>query len=78
MGLDSSPVAVTSFSDFKPVSSNELLDIQAIIECGCTLKRVRDVTSQEHTIKCTIKISTQNIPQSFGKFRELVECCFTN
>ena len=40
----SSPVAVTSPSDFAPASSKEFLDIQATIECGFTLKRVRDMT----------------------------------
>ena len=44
MVLGSSPVAVTSPSDFAPVSSKEFLDIQATIECGFTLKRVRDMT----------------------------------
>ena len=28
---------------FRPASSKELLDIQATIECGFTLKRVRDI-----------------------------------
>ena len=39
-----SPVAVTSPSDFAPGSSKEFLDIQATIDCGFTLKRVRDMT----------------------------------
>ena len=43
MVVDSSPVAVTETSDFVPVSSNEFLDIQVTIECGFTLKRVRDM-----------------------------------
>ena len=43
MVLGSSPVAVTSPSDFAPASSKEFLDIQATIECGFTLKRVRDM-----------------------------------
>ena len=30
-------------SDIAPVSSMEFLDIQATIECGLTLKRVRDM-----------------------------------
>ena len=42
--LASSPVAVTSLSDFAPASSKEFLDIQATIECGFTLKLVRDMT----------------------------------
>ena len=44
MVLGSSPVAVISPSDFAPASSKEFLDIQATIECGFTLKRVRDMT----------------------------------
>ena len=44
MVLGSSPVAVTSPSNFAPASSKEFLDIQATIECGFTLKRVRDMT----------------------------------
>ena len=43
MVLSSSPVAVTSPSDFAPASSKEFLDIQATIECGFTLKRVCDM-----------------------------------
>ena len=31
-------------SDFVPASSKEFLDIQATIECGFTLKRLRDMT----------------------------------
>ena len=42
--MGSSPVAVTSPSDFAPASSKAFLDIQATIECGFTLKRVRDMT----------------------------------
>ena len=44
MVLGSSPVAVTSPSNFVSASSKEFLDIQATIECGFTLKRVRDMT----------------------------------
>ena len=44
MVLGSSPVSVTSPSDFAPASSKEFLDIQSTIECGFTLKRVRDMT----------------------------------
>ena len=51
--LGSSPVAVTSPSDFAPASSKEFLDIQA--ECGFTLKRVRDMTrTYSHKIDCYI------------------------
>ena len=41
--MGSSPVAVTESSDIAPVSSKEFLDYQATIECGFTLKRVRDM-----------------------------------
>ena len=44
MVLGSTPVAVTSPSDFAPGLSKEFLDIQTTIECGFTLKRVRDMT----------------------------------
>ena len=44
MVLGSSPVAVTSPSDFAAALSKEFLDIQATIECGFALKRVRDMT----------------------------------
>ena len=43
MVVGSNPVTVTSPSDFAPASSKEFLDIQATIECGFTLKRVRDM-----------------------------------
>ena len=41
--LGLSPVAVTSASDFAPASSKEFLEIQVTIECGFTLKSVRDM-----------------------------------
>ena len=31
-------------NNFAPASSKEFLDIQATVECGFTLKRVRDMT----------------------------------
>ena len=43
MVVSSSPVALTETSDFGPASSKEFLGIQATIECGFTLKRVRDM-----------------------------------
>ena len=43
MVVGSSPVAVTKNSDIAPVSSKEFLDTQATIECGFTLKQVRDM-----------------------------------
>ena len=47
-------------SDIAPVSSEEFLEIQATIECGFTMKRVRDMIraySQMHRID---KYSQQN------------------
>ena len=35
---------VTRTADFAPASIKEFLDIQATIECGFTLERVRDMT----------------------------------
>ena len=43
--LNSNPVAVTNTSDFVPASNKEFLDIQATIESGFTLKRIRDMTT---------------------------------
>ena len=43
------PVGVTSPSDFAPASSKEFLDIQATIECGFTLKRVRDMIKKTYS-----------------------------
>ena len=57
--VGSSPVTVTQTSDIAPVSSKVSLDIQANIECGFTLKRVRDMIrtySQMH-----------NTAESFGQ-----------
>ena len=58
MILGSSPVAVTSPSDFAPASSKEFLDIQATIECGFTLKRACDMNIQSVN---QLKISKQAI-----------------
>ena len=44
MVVGSSPVAVTSTSDFVPVSSKEFLNIQATFRVWFTLRRVRDMT----------------------------------
>ena len=41
--MGSSPVAVTKTSDIATGSSKEFLDIQASLECGFTLKHVRDM-----------------------------------
>ena len=55
MVLGSSPDAVTSPSDFAPTSSKEFLDIQATIECGFTLKHVRDMTRRYSQMHRTYK-----------------------
>ena len=54
MVLGSSPVAVTSPSDFAPASSKEFLDIQATIECGFTLKCIRDMTRTYALFTCSL------------------------
>ena len=46
-GLESS----YSQLDFAPASSKEILDIQATIKCGFTLKRVSDVTKRYSHLK---------------------------
>ena len=49
--MGSSPVAVTSPSDFSNGSSKWFLDIQQFLECGLTLKPVREMArtySQMH------------------------------
>ena len=45
MVVCSSEVAVTYSSDFTFVKSKEFLEIQANIECGFTVKRLRDMTT---------------------------------
>ena len=40
--VGSRPFAVTKTSDFAPALSKELLDIQATIDSGFTLKRIHD------------------------------------
>ena len=41
MVLSSNEVAVTLISDFAPTSNEDFLDIESLIECEFTLKRVR-------------------------------------
>ena len=64
---------LTATSDFAPASSKEFLDIQATIECGFTLKRVRDMirtySQFKNSILCTffsMLLDNKNI--SVGKF----------
>ena len=53
--MDLSPVAVTNPSKFSFVLSKELLDFQANIECGFTLKPVVDITRAYSQIHRTSK-----------------------
>ena len=41
--MGSNPIAAIQTSDIAPVSSKEFPDIQAITECGFTLKLARDI-----------------------------------
>ena len=36
------------------------------------------VSGQEHTVKCTVQINTENTAQSFGRFGQMAEWSFTN
>ena len=51
------PVAVTSPSDIVPVSSKEFLDISGTIDCGFTLKHVRNMRGTYSLIHRTDKYS---------------------
>ena len=57
MIVGSCPVVVTKTSDLTPVLSKEFLDIQATIECGFTLKRVRDMIRTYSQMHCRDKFS---------------------
>ena len=52
MVVGSSPVAVTSASDIAPVSKKEFFDIKVNIECGFTLKPVRDMIRTYSQMHC--------------------------
>ena len=64
MVVGSSPVAVTENSDFTPASSKKFLDIQATIECGLTLKRVRDMIRTYSQLKSNV----MKVPTSLTNF----------
>ena len=49
MVMGSSPVVVTSTSDIAPVLSKAFPDTKATIECGFTLKYVRDMVRAYNT-----------------------------
>ena len=75
MVLGSSPVAVTSTSDYVPASSKEFLDIQATIECGFTLKHLRDMIrtySQLWLIVYFLKLDKLNTTKSCCDLGNLV------
>ena len=55
--MGSSPVAVTKTSEITSVYSKEFRDIQAITECGSTLKRVLDMTRTHSPMHHTDKYS---------------------
>ena len=61
MVVGSSAVAVTLSSDFEPALSKEFLDIQATIECGFALKRVRDMIRTYSLVKQLFKPINKNI-----------------
>ena len=56
--MGSSPVTVTKTSDFVLASSKEFLDIQATIECGFTLKYVRDMI-RTYSVSFSLLLMTQ-------------------
>ena len=62
----SSPVVVTKNSDLSLVLGKEFLDIEATVECGFTLKCVRDMKRKYS--QCAVQISSHNSGQSFGQF----------
>ena len=55
--MDSSLAAVTSTSDIVPVSNKKFLDIQATIECGFTMNRLRDMLRIYSQLQRTDKYS---------------------
>ena len=60
MVLGSSLVAVTLTLDMAPVLSTKFFDIQATIECGFTLKRVREMIRTYSQMYHTDNYSQQN------------------
>ena len=55
--MGSSKLPVTSTWDLLSVSSKESFDIHATVDCGFTLKRVRDMTRTYRQMQCTDKYS---------------------
>ena len=58
-----------SSSSFKDFSKDQVIYIKIFPNAY--------VTWQEHTVKCTVQITTHNSSQSFGQFGQMVECSFT-
>ena len=58
--VSASPVVVAWTSDIAPVLSKEFLDIQATIECGFTLKCVRDMITRYSQMHRSNKYSKHN------------------
>ena len=50
-------VALTEISDFATPCSQEFFDSQSTIECGFTLKHVRDMINTYSKMHCTDKYS---------------------
>ena len=61
------PVAVNYTSDIAAVSSKEVLDIQATIECGFTLKHVRDMIKTYIQPKKYFRPNKKHFAQFFKK-----------
>ena len=55
------------------VLSKDFLEIQANIECGFTLKRVRDI--KRTYSQCTVQVSIYYSAQSFDSFRNFFCVC---
>ena len=58
--MGSNPVAVSETSDIAPVSSNEVLNIQATIEWRFTLKHIRDMIITYSQFKACICYSIKS------------------
>ena len=61
-----SQIAVTQTLDFAPDLSKEFVEIHATIECGFTLKLVRDTITRYSQM--SVQISNSIAAQSFGQF----------
>ena len=48
-------IGVTEITDFAPVSRNEMLNIQTTVNCGFSVKFVRDMTKTYSQMHCKDK-----------------------